>query len=104
MHPALRAMLTETVLQRAYLSQDAYGKPTYGDPVPRSARVEGMVRVMTDAQGHERVSRARIFLDATPAIDVQDLLMLPDGTTGPLLNVTVVREPHGAINHYEVSL
>ena len=98
----LAALLTETCLLEAYSGvQDSYGTPQYAAPVQLPARVEyGPTRIVT-AQGEERLSRARVFLDGTVAIDLRDRLTLPDSTTPALLVVAPMRDETGAIDHWE---
>lgn len=104
MHQALLAMLTDTVIHAAYVSQDAYGKPVYGTPMSHPARVEYKVRRVVDATGQERVSRSRVFLDGDVTLDLRDRFTLPDGTMPPILVLYSPRDLNGSVDHHEVSL
>lgn len=104
MEQALRNLLTETVGHAVYLSQDAYGKPTYAAAQPRLGRLEEHTQRVTTAQGQERVTRARLFLDGLPAVGLRDQLTLPDGTQPEILSLSAVRSLQGSIHHYEILL
>jgi hypothetical protein len=105
MDPALKTMLTETLLHQAYLGQDAYGKPHYGSPVPRPGRLEYRLTTGTAAQA-ERVSLTVAFLDADFDLDVRDKLTLPDGSVPAIQEVQSVADPlvSGVVDHYKVIL
>jgi hypothetical protein len=105
MHPTLKAMLTQTVTLEAYQGQDSYGVPTYAAAVSLAARVQYRPRRIVTAQGEERTSRARVFLDgAGPAIDLRDRLSLPDGTRPALLTAAPVYDEVGVLDHWEISV
>ena len=104
MDRALVAMLTDTITHAAYVSQDAYGKPTYATGVSRPARVEYKVRRVVDATGQEKVSRAKVFLDGTVTLDLRDRITLSDSSTAPILLLYSPHELDGSVSHHEVSL
>lgn len=103
MDAALLALLTETLMVRPYLSQDAYGTPTYGPSVPTPAREEWKIRRIVDQTGQERISRARVFFDGDVSLTVRDQVTLTDGTTPPILLLYHVRNINGSVHHLEVS-
>ena len=80
MEPALLAMLVDEVVQTPYVGQDSYGKPVYGSPFTRPARIEYMTKVVTNAAGQERTSTTILFLNGDIPISSRDKLVLPDGT------------------------
>jgi hypothetical protein len=104
MHRALAAMLTETILHTPYVSQDAYGKPVYGASRVYPARIEYQVRRVVDSTGQEKVSRSRVFLDGAVTIGLRDQILLPDGSSTPILTLYSPREVDGSIAHHEVNL
>lgn len=104
MQAALRAMLTDTLVHAAYLTQDGYGAPIYAAAVSIPARIEWEIRRVVDAMGQERVSRCKVFLDGAVVIDLRDQLILPDGTKPPLLSLASPRDLDGTIAHHEVML
>lgn len=103
METALLALLTETLTVAPYLSQDAYGKPTYGPPVMYPAREEWKIRRIVDQTGQERISRARVFFDGNVPLTMRDHVTLTDGTAPPILLLYHVRDISGGIHHLEVS-
>lgn len=103
MDPALLSMLTETLTVAPYLSQDAYGNPTYGPAVAYPAREEWRIRRIVDQTGQERLSRARVFFDGNVPLTLRDQVTLSDGTTPPILLLYHVRGMHGEIDHLELS-
>ena len=103
MHPALQRMLNTTVTLEPYVSQDAYGMPSYGPAQTVAARVEWRIRRIVDMQGVERISRAKVFLDGSVAVQLKDRLALKDGTTPPILALYSPTERRGsAAHHHEV--
>jgi hypothetical protein len=80
MPDALCRMLVETVVQTNYSGQDAYGKPVYGAPWSRPARIEGKITTLSSSAGLQRTSTTRVFLNGDVPITVRDTLTLPDGT------------------------
>lgn len=105
MHPALRAMLTETVTHAAYAGQDHYGKPQYGAPVVRPARIQYVVTTVVNPQGQERTSTTKIVMDGDFAISVRDRLTLADGTSPAIQQVYSPTDPiQDWVDHHEVLL
>lgn len=103
MHASLKRWLTTPITQHAYLGQDGYGAPTYAAPVIWPGRLEASVRRFVDATGTERVSRSRLFFDElVPFVSIRDQLVLPDGTSPPILQVDAVLAPLGTIDHWQV--
>lgn len=99
----MAALLTEQVILEAYSGvQDSYGTPQYAAPVSLPARVEYAPTRIVTAQGEERLSRARVFLDGNIMVDLRDRLTLPDSTTPALLVVAPMRDETGAVDHIEL--
>jgi hypothetical protein len=103
MHAALQAMLVHEVQHASYVSQDAYGKPTYAALHTHPARLESRQRKVIDAQGVERISRARVFLASSALMDLKDQVILPDGTSPPILVLREVFAVDGTRSHWECS-
>jgi hypothetical protein len=104
MHEALQRLLTDTIEHHAYLGQDSYGAPLYAPLVRRLCRLEAMVRRVVDAQGQERVSRSRCFFDGDVTLTLRDKLLLPDGTSPPILQLASVKDVDGSVDHWELVL
>jgi len=90
--------LQATVTHYAWTGQNDTAAPTYGSGVSRKAIVEMKQRLVRKPNGDEIVARARVMFLALPTangasgrrepIDPRDKIVLPDGTTGPILDVT----------------
>lgn len=82
------SLMLDTVTIAPFSAYDAYGKPTHGAPVSRSARVvRGHKRVVAQS-GDEVLSYARAFVKTDGlAISTLDKVTLPDGTTPKILTV-----------------
>lgn len=106
MHPALKAMLTETVGHQSYTGQDMYGKPTYGPVVNRPGRVQYRITVGGQGPNAGRVSVTLVYFDADFALDVRDKLILPNGSAPAVQEVNSMTDPTipGVVDHYEVLL
>lgn len=95
--------LQVAVMHYAYLSQDAFGKPTYAVAVSRLAIVEYKIRQHMTATGKIVESRAKVSFirpvspngaaGRNEPIDTRDKIILPDGTTGPIIDVTGLVDP-----------
>ena len=73
----------------ASLSTDGYSTRTWAAPVMRPAIIDWKQAQVRTLAGELTVSRATItFLDPTVDIDEYDRLILPDGTTGPILDMS----------------
>lgn len=88
--------LQSTVSYQRRTGQDAFGDPTYAAAVDLLAIVDWKATQRRTSTGLLTVSRAVItFLDAAAlstatggaGIDDNDKLTLPDGTTGPILDM-----------------
>src|SRR5262245_31925928 len=106
MHPALVAMLTQTVTHVPYTGQDRYGKPTYGAAVQRATRIQYVVQRITTADGQERVSTTTLFFNGDFTLNVRDKLTLPDTTSPAIQQVYSAEDPlqPGVIDHWRVLL
>lgn len=80
-----------------YVSSNSYGDKTFLSPVQLPAVVDWKQRQVRTLQGVLSVSRASImFLDIVAllaatggeGLDDNDLLVLPDGDTGPILDMS----------------
>jgi hypothetical protein len=103
---ALKAMLTETIEHASYTGQDAYGKPQYGGPVTRPARIQYQTTTVANAQGQERTSTTKVYCDGDFEITVRDKITFPDGTSPAIQAVYSPRDPFvaGIIDHHEILL
>lgn len=59
---------------------DAWGNPTYADPVSYRCRIEESTRMVRNQQGNEVVSNTRILLDKVVAVSYSDDISYTDAT------------------------
>lgn len=92
--------LQPTVVLYQWLGQDTYGKDEYADPKNIRAIVSYETKAIKTGEGKEESSVAYVaILEPVPnvttnesyvrmnPVDHRDKLMLPNGTTGPILKV-----------------
>lgn len=114
---ALTAELQATVSHRAWTGQDETGKATYAAAVSRTAIVEQRQRLLRRADGTEIMTAAMLtFLTPIAAngaatrrepIDPRDTFTLPDGTTGPVVDVAGMTDAESATGEsffYQVAI
>ena len=93
----LMASLQPNVTFEAWTGEDAYGAVTFATGVPTPALVEQKQRLHRTASGREVVTKAKITIlrpiapngatGRTEPIDSRDRFTLPDGSTGPIVDV-----------------
>lgn len=88
-------LMPETVSVASYTGSDGYGQPQHGSPVDYRARVIYRAKLVRAANGEETVARGEVWLATTTAIDEQDQITLPDGTTPPILMVEQLSDADG---------
>lgn len=104
LHPALAALLTQTVLHAPYTGQDGYGASTYGPAVSREASMQYEVRQVLTPQGEQAVSMTVLFLNGDAPVGSRDKFTLPDGTSPAIQQLMAVNDVNGSLSHYEVRL
>lgn len=72
---------------------DGYGKPSLLPGVTVRALVEGKQRLIKTATGEIALSRAKITFLVAARVSVHDWFTLPDGTRGPVLEITGLVDP-----------
>jgi len=70
-----------------WLGQDALGKPRYAAPVRVPAIVEWKQRAVRTRAGADTTSRAYVGILRPFSVSERDKVVLPDGTTGPILDM-----------------
>lgn len=93
----LTASLQPDVTHEAWTGQDGYGAATYAAGVARAAIIEQKQRLHRTSNGREVVTKAKITIlrpitpngaaGRTEPIDVRDRFTLPDGSTGPIVDI-----------------
>lgn len=86
--------LPVTVQHASYTGQDSKRKPTYAAAVPRQAIWQDDARLMTDSEGREVLTQARVTFLENVAISVKDTISW-NGRTGPVLAVQGLAAPEG---------
>lgn len=85
----LTADLQPLVRYEEYLRTDGAGKKVYATARDVPAIVDWKQKQVRTLQGVLSVSRASVmFLDPTIVLDDNDKITLPDGTTGPILDMS----------------
>lgn len=101
-HTITQSLQADVSLAR-YTGQDAFGAVTYAAAADYPALVEYKVRLHETASGKLVQTRAKVtFLTVIPPngaanrtepIDSRDRIVLPDGTTGPIVDVEGLVNP-----------
>lgn len=99
----LTTSLQPTVTHYAWIGQDAFGAKSYAPPVILPALVEQRLREHKTGSGTTVMTRAKVsFLKIVPPngaagrtepIDPKDKIVLPDGTSGPIVDVEGLIDP-----------
>jgi hypothetical protein len=93
MDAGLLDLLIDTVTIRPWASQNSSGEATFGSAVSYSALVEydtqkvEVVGTIDGRGGSALVSKALVYLDGRPSIDLKDKITLPDGSTPQIIAV-----------------
>lgn len=77
--------LQADVTYYAFLSADGAGKRNYAAPVPLKAIVDQKQRVVRDKEGEQVVSLAYLAFLRPMTLNEFDKIVLPDGSTGPII-------------------
>jgi hypothetical protein len=104
LHPALAALLTQTVLHAPYTGQDGYGASTYGPAVTREASIQYDLRQVPTPQGEQARSMTLVFLNGDQPVGARDKLTLPDGTSPAIQQLVAVMDVNKSLSHYEIRL
>jgi len=76
----------QTVVVYPFVDRDAYGKPSYGDPVTvENSRVVYKEFWFRKPDGSEILAKGIVWLGSSMRISVEDKIELPDGTDHPVL-------------------
>jgi hypothetical protein len=97
----LDAYLNQTVGWKRRAGENAFGTPTFDDPIDIRARVDFKRRLVRDKRGETRVSEARVVTKAAVA-DGDELVL--NGRAWTVLTMTPQADLSGRVSHYEVML
>lgn len=112
---SLTADLQDEVLHEPWIGNDKFGKPLYGNGVMRPALVERKSANRYGANGQVIAQNAQVTFiypmspNGAPMrqepVDPRDRITLPDGWTGPIVNVEGLVDPSTGLPYmYQVSL
>lgn len=73
--------------------QDATGDKIFPSPVTRKAIVTLKQQFIRTSAGEDAVARAQVTFLSPVDVHMQDQIILPDGTTGPILDITGPVDP-----------
>jgi hypothetical protein len=100
---SVNATLQAPVEHHAWISENRKGEPEFAALIVRQAIVERKQRLIRAADGRvisvntkltfPRLIEANGAADRREPIDPRDKFVLPDGTTGPVLNVEGIVDP-----------
>lgn len=84
----LTSSLQASVVHKVSAGQDLRGKQLYPTAVNRRAIVEMKQKSIKTPSGELVMARASVlFLDPAVIVKVTDQIILPDGSTGPILDI-----------------
>lgn len=108
---ALIALMTDTISWSTAGALDSYGVPTFGAVRSMRARIVEKTGEIRDKAGNVREARGVIWCvqDSTHANaqtflpTADDKVLLPDGTTPPILTVESYPDADGVTHHHRVT-
>ena len=75
---------------------DEHGQPTYGTATTIKCRISYKQKMVRTVTGEERVSNATIYCEGDPGIDPKDRVIMPDGSTPPILKAGTFKDETGS--------
>lgn len=81
-------LFAHTITHKPFSSRDEFGAVTYGAGTSFSARLVEKPTHVRGSDGNEVVARGVVWILGTPSIDAEDQIVLPDGSTPPILAVS----------------
>lgn len=87
--------LQSTITIHPYTGETLYGVDTYGTPETVPAFVSYKQAPVQSRTGQTIISKASVIIlkKLTRAIDINDKIVLPDGTSGPIIDVSGFANP-----------
>lgn len=105
MNKALKRQMKLNVTLEKYLGMDGTGESTYSAPITVRGFLQGEVTLVRTPTGEEVVSQQTLFLDETRAtLGIKDRITLPSGQKPAIINISVLYDDRGRIDHLEVYL
>ena len=88
-------MLAQSIVYKPFSSRTAGGTATFGTASTYQARVVNTNKQTRDLQGNVVQASYIAYVASTSVLSARGLFTLPDGTTPPVLNVTVWPDENG---------
>ncbi len=77
MHPALLALMNQSVTFQHFASRDAWGNPTYSGVLTLNCRVKGGPEQVLNKAGQMVTSQVQVWVPTSSGISADDLMTLP---------------------------
>ncbi|OPX62367.1 MAG: hypothetical protein A4E30_00760 [Methanomassiliicoccales archaeon PtaB.Bin215] len=102
-------LLNQTITVAKRVGNDGRGHYTYGAPKEHRARVEHKPRLVRSNIGDttnrfEKVSNARVYVEASASIEIGDKITLPDGSVPIIILVAPQYDMDGALAYWRVDV
>lgn len=99
--PTFDEFMPLTVSWYPFNARDNYGEASYAATATAvKCRVEPSTKVIRTPTGEEKITSATLYISGVKGISPKDRLVLPDGTTPPILRVDKHYDEDG--EHHEV--
>lgn len=89
----LTTSLQANVQHSSWLGNDMDGDDVYSDPISRPALIEQRQRLHQTKSNELVLTRAKISFLVPTSINSNDRIILPDGTTGPIVDIEGLLDP-----------
>lgn len=82
-----KEMLRQVVVIAPLVSRDSYGAPVYGPEASTKARIGHSKTIMRGSDGSDIAVSSQVWMLKKFAVSAQDKIIMPDGSTPPILKV-----------------
>jgi hypothetical protein len=89
-------VMTQTATYQNVNSLDVYGKRTLGSTVTFHCHISKKRREVFNAEGIKVITSASVYMDGVYDVQAGAKVVLPDGSTPPIVDVMVSYDEHGA--------
>lgn len=90
----------QSVTVTPYVSEDVYGKRTYGTPVTLSCLIDYTIKNIKDFDGNNFLTAAWIAFPTGTVIHYTDKITLPDGTHPYIGSISEIKNHRDGTTHY----
>lgn len=88
-------MLSQTITYKPFSSRTAGGTNTFGSASTYQARVVNVNKQSRDLQGNVVQAAYEVWVASTSVLSARGQFTLPDGTSPPVLNLSVYPDENG---------